>query len=531
QQLAVDQQRTILRMQEAELALADSEERLRLALAASRSATFEIDVASGRMTWSEGVGPLVGRPEGTSPDTVDEALEHVEPAYRTRVASAITTAKSGAGHGALEVRAPRTDGGVTWLALTWVSRPDADGVVRRVVGTMTDISERKRLEEQFLHAQKMQAMGSLAGGVAHDFNNLLTVIIGAGQMARRAADAPGMPEELRTDLNEVLSAGQRAAALTGQLLAFSRGQVVQPRHFDLCVLIGSIEAMLRRLVGEGVQIETALPGASIPVFADQGQLSQVVMNLVINARDAMPSGGTLRIAVRTDGRPGGLPMPEESLHAERYAVLSVSDGGVGIAPEILPQIFHPFFTTKPVGQGTGLGLATVYGIVMQLGGTVRVQSKVGHGATFDIYIPFDDDALVEPDVAPTIAVQPAGDGRTVLLAEDEPGLRKLTERVLTEAGYRVLVAPDGSAALAMSRAHSGPIDLLITDVVMPGLGGPDLAVALRAERPALRVLLVSGYPRSTTSAGEPDLARLPFLAKPFLPGELRAAAAQALAEG
>jgi CheY-like chemotaxis protein len=245
----------------------------------------------------------------------------------------------------------------------------------------------------------------------------------------------------------------------------------------------------------------------------------------------MPSGGTLRIAVRTDGRPGGVPMPEEALRSERYAVLSVSDGGIGIAPEILPQIFHPFFTTKPVGQGTGLGLATVYGIVMQLGGTVRVQSKVGHGATFDIYIPFDEHAQAEQEVAATTAVQPDGDGRTVLLAEDEPGLRKLSERVLSEAGYRVLVAADGAAALGVSRAHAGPIDLLITDVVMPGLGGVDLAAALRKERPSIRVLLVSGYPRSTTSPADAALAQLPFLAKPFLPGELRAAAAQALADG
>lgn len=527
-QLAVDQQATIVRQQETELALASSEERLRLALTASRTATYEIDVATGNMSWSEGVGPMVGRLPGTSPDTVAESLEYVEPPFRQRVAGAFATARLAPSQGTLEFRAQRADGGVTWLALTWGSRADSDGVVRRIVGTMTDISERKRLEEQFLHAQKMQAMGALAGGVAHDFNNLLTVIMGAGHMARRAADEPGKPVELRSDLEEVLSAAQRAAVLTGQLLAFSRRGVVQPRHFDLRVLIGGTETMLRRLVGELIRIETAMPEAPAPVFADQGQLAQVVMNLAINARDAMPAGGTLRIGVRIGGPPDGAPMPEEALTADRFVVLSVADTGSGIDPAIIPAIFDPFFTTKPVGQGTGLGLATVYGIVVQLGGTLRVRSELGRGSTFEVYVPLDADAPTDGHVVPPPMAVLDGAGRTILLAEDEPGLRKLAERTLTSAGYHVILAEDGAEALAASRAHAGTIDLLVSDVVMPGLGGVDLAANLLEERPGLRVLMMSGYPKPTVPESAALLNDVPFLAKPFLPSDLLAAAQRAL---
>ena len=525
-----EQAATIVRQQETERALQTSEERLRLALAASRSATFEIDVATGNMTWSEGVGPVVGRPAATSPDTLDEAATYVEPEHRARIASAFAVARERASHGTLEVRAPGSDGAVTWLALTYVSRPDADGVVHRIVGTLTDISERKRLEEQFLHAQKMQAMGALAGGVAHDFNNLLTVIIGASHLARRSADAPGVPATLTSDLDDVLAAAQRASVLTGQLLAFSRRQVLQPRHFDMRVLVGGTETMLRRLVGETIRLETVLPGDPLPVFADQGQLTQVVMNLAINARDAMPSGGTLLLTLRGDGKPDGAPMPDEVLSAERYAVLSVADTGVGIDPAIRSQIFHPFFTTKPVGQGTGLGLATVYGIVMQLGGTLRVHSELGRGSTFEVYLPIEEDSAGEAPFSPGPSVAEPGRGRTVLLAEDEPALRALAQRVLSAAGYRLIVAEDGYAALEAARAHQGVIDLLVSDIVMPRLSGLELATILLPERPQMRVLLLSGYPQRAAPESAVLLGDVPFLAKPFGPDDLLTAAQRALAQ-
>ena len=525
-----EQATTIVRQHETERALQTSEERLRLALSASRSATYEVDLASGDMKWSEGVGPVVGRPAGTQPDTFEEALGYVEPPYRQRVASAFAVAQMTPSQGLLEVRAPREDGGVTWLSLTYLSQAETDGVVRRIVGTMTDISERKRLEEQFLHAQKMQAMGALAGGVAHDFNNLLTVIIGAGHLARRTADAAGAPNDLKTDLDDVLAAAQRASVLTGQLLAFSRRQVLQPRHFDMRVLVGGTETMLRRLVGETIQLKTEMSDEAMPIFADQGQLTQVVMNLAINARDAMPAGGTLRLTLHGGNKPSGTPMPDEVLSAERYAVLSVTDTGVGIDPAIRSQIFDPFFTTKPVGQGTGLGLATVYGIVMQLGGTLRVHSEAGRGTTFEVYLPLEDDTAGEVLLSPVPRAAAPGKGRTVLLAEDEPALRALAQRVLRGAGYQLIVAEDGYAALEAARAHQGVIDLLISDVVMPRLSGLELAGILLVERPQLRVLLLSGYPQRAAPESAVLLNDVPFLAKPFVPDDLLTAAHRALTE-
>ncbi|MBW7932681.1 MAG: response regulator [Gemmatimonadaceae bacterium] len=528
QQLTEEQQGIIERQQATERALASSEERLRLALAASRTATYELDVTTGEMRWSEGVGPMVGRPAGTQPDTFEEALTYVEPAHRPRILGAFDTSSSGANSGAVEVPALREDGGVTWLGLTWASRPDADGEVRRIVGTMTDISERKRLEEQFLHAQKMQAMGTLAGGVAHDFNNLLTVIIGASHMARQSAAVPEKHAQLLADLDSVLSAAQRAAVLTGQLLAFSRRQVMQPARLDVRDLVLGMEGILRRLVGEGIRMELASDSGAYPVFADQGQLTQVVMNLAINARDAMPKGGTLRISVRAGGRPPDPPMPDEALAGERFAILSVADTGTGIAPAVLPKVFEPFFTTKPVGQGTGLGLATVYGIVTQLGGAVRVSSQLGSGSVFDVYLPIDDHAPPERPITPSAGTRTVGSGRTILLAEDEPGVRQLAARVLRNAGYRLIQAEDGTAALEASRAFEGVIDLLLSDVAMPGMSGFDLAATLLTERPNMRVLMMSGYPQRATEETAVLLDDVPFLAKPFGPRELLDAAARAL---
>ena len=528
--LAEERRHTIERQLETERALAASEERLRLALHASRTATYEIDVGTGAMLWSDGVGHVVGRDPASSPDSFTESIGYLEPVDGQRAVEIFQDACRAPTQGMTEVRGVRADGTRVWLQLTWQSHAGADGRVARIVGTMTDISERKDLEEQFLHAQKMQAMGALAGGIAHDFNNLLTVILGAGQMARTAADAPTVPDAIRTDLDEVLSAGERASVLTGQLLAFSRRQVVQPKHFDACDLVGGMGTMLRRLVGERIRVETALPGERVPMFADQGQLTQVVMNLAVNARDAMPKGGLLRISLRTSPPPGGVGLPNESLTAAQYAVISVADTGTGIDPAIRHMIFDPFFTTKPVGQGTGLGLATVYGIVIQLGGTIRLETEPGKGSTFDVYVPLADAAFDDVPVAISVPNAREGEGRVVLLAEDEQGLRKVIERTLRNAGYSLLVAEDGQSALAMSRSYEGRIDLLLTDVVMPGVGGVELAAALMAERPTTKVLLMSGYPHGPTPGTQLGSTDLPLVAKPFKPADLLAAIRRALTD-
>ncbi len=522
-ELVEEHRETIARQQETERALAASEERLRLSLSASRTTTFAVDLSSGRMDWLADGPSIIGLREADQPTaSVGQAAQYVDPRDRAMVTAAYAEACRAPGKGALEVRAIGADHASRWLAVTWLSEGGDDGAVRRIVGTVTDVTARKQLEEQVLHSQKMQALGALAGGVAHDFNNLLTVIIGAGQLARmRLAD--GAPAtEVEAELDEVLSAADRAALLTSQLLTFSRRQVVQARHFDAAELVRSMGTMLRRLVAERIRVETVLPEEEVPLRADQGQITQVVMNLAVNARDAMPDGGVLRIGLRCAGRPTGPPLPDEALHADRFAVLTVSDTGGGIDPAIRPRIFDPFFTTKPVGEGTGLGLSTVYGIVMQLSGTLRVHSDGRQGTTIEVYLPLAAAPPAPEALTQALAGAPGAVGRTVLLAEDEPGLRQMVDRVLKSAGYRVLAASDGVDALAMSREHTGPIELLVADVVMPRLGGIELAAALLAERPHTRVLMMSGYARD--SAAPAALANVPFLAKPFSPSELLSAA-------
>ena len=527
--LVEEHRETIARQQETERALAASEERLRLALSASRTTTFSVDLPTGRMDWLQDGPSIIGLREAGQPTaSVGQAVQFVDPRDRAMVTAAYAEACQAPGKGALELRMSSADRASRWIAVTWLSERGDDGAVRRIVGTVTDITARKQLEEQVLHSQKMQALGALAGGVAHDFNNLLTVIVGAGQLARMHLADGAAPSVIQGELDEVLSAGDRAALLTSQLLIFSRRQVVQARHFDAAELVRSMGSMLRRLVGERIRVETALPHEAVPLHADQGQITQVVMNLVVNARDAMPDGGVLRIGLRCAGRPGGPPLPDESLHAERFAVLSVSDTGCGIDPAIHAKIFDPFFTTKPVGEGTGLGLSTVYGIVMQLAGTLRVLSNEGQGTTMEVYLPLAAAPPAPEALAQALAEAPRAVGRTVLLAEDEPALRQMVDRVLKGAGYRVLVASDGVEALRVSREHVGPIDLLLADVVMPRLGGMELAAGLVAERPRTRVLLMSGY--AMDSGAPAVLAKVPFLAKPFTPAELLAAASAAVAE-
>jgi hypothetical protein len=526
--LVEEHRETIARQNEAERALAASEERLRLALSASRTTTFTVDLPSGRMEWLHDGPSVIGLREADQPTaSVGQASQFIDPRDRAMVTAAYAEACRAAGKGALEVRTIGADQVSRWIGLTWLSQAGDHGVVHRIVGTVTDITSRKQLEEQFLHSQKMQALGALAGGVAHDFNNLLTVIVGAGQLARMRLAEGAPPEALEEEIDELLSAGGRAALLTSQLLTFSRRQIVQAQHLDAAELVRSMGTMLRRLVGERIRVETALPKEAVPLFADQGQITQVVMNLAVNARDAMPEGGVLRIGLRCAGRPSGPPLPEESLHGERFAVLSISDTGCGIDPSIRAQIFDPFFTTKPVGEGTGLGLSTVYGIVMRLAGTLRVSSESGKGTTIEVYLPLAAAPPAPQTLAQALAGAPRAVGRTVLLVEDDVALRQVAERILKGDGYRVLCASDGEDALRVSRAFVGSIDLLVADVVMPRMGGMELAAVLLSERPALRVLLMSGYARS--SAAPAVLANVPFVAKPFRPAELLAAARTAIA--
>jgi two-component system, cell cycle sensor histidine kinase and response regulator CckA len=371
-----------------------------------------------------------------------------------------------------------------------------------------DITERMRLEEQLLRSQKLEAVGRLAGGVAHDFNNLLTGILGYADLLHRglADDDPR-----RRDAEEVKRAAERAADLTRQLLAFSRRQVLEPRVLDLNEVVEDMQRMLRRLIGEDIELVTAVEPDLGRVEADPGQLEQVIANLVVNARDAMPNGGRLVIQTAnaevdetfTSGRAGGMqPGP--------YVVLEVSDSGAGMDAETQAHAFEPFFTTKEVGKGTGLGLATVYGIVKQSGGFIWVYSEPGEGTTFKIYLP-----QVEKPVDVAAAPPPRsarGGTETVLVVEDEEVVRDLIGRDLTGRGYSILTAGTGREALAVAAGHDGAIDLVVTDVVMPEMGGLELMQRLTAARPGIKVVYMSGYTERAVADG---VVPRPLLQKPF----------------
>ncbi|MFZ5723770.1 MAG: ATP-binding protein [Pseudomonadota bacterium] len=385
-----------------------------------------------------------------------------------------------------------------------------------------DITERKnaeanlrRTEEHLRQSQKMEAIGRLAAGVAHDFNNLLTVIIIASDMlmARRPP-----PDPDHTTIQQIKQAGERAATLTRQLLAFSRQQVMEPRIIDLNEVVGNTEKLLRRLIGEDITLVIRTAPDLGNIKADPGQIGQVIMNLAINARDAMPQGG--RLAIETEAVELGADYADT--HPEvapgRYAMLAVSDTGHGMDKATQARIFEPFFTTKAPGKGTGLGLATVFGIVRQSGGFVWVYSEPGHGSTFKIYLPLVHEDLSAPLVIDSDPV-PAGD-ETILLVEDDEQVRAVTSLALQLAGYTVLEARHGQEAVRICEKHPGPIHLLISDVIMPDMGGGKVAAAVRALRPGIRTMYVSGYTDDAAVRHGIELAQAAFLQKPFTPDSL-----------
>ncbi|OLC08838.1 MAG: hypothetical protein AUH41_07160 [Gemmatimonadetes bacterium 13_1_40CM_66_11] len=390
-----------------------------------------------------------------------------------------------------------------------------EGHLVRVWGTQRDVTEQRHLEEQFRQSQKMEAVGQLAGGIAHDFNNLLTAILGNTQLLLRDLP-PG--DSKRGDVEEIRKASERAASLTRQLLAYSRRQMLQPEVLDLNVVVAEMDKMLRRLIGEHIALVTVLAPDLGRVRADPNQIEQVIVNLAVNARDAMPEGGKLTIETAdvdldeafAQTHLGSVPGP--------YAMLAVTDSGVGMDASVRAHVFEPFFTTKEVGRGTGLGLATVYGIVKQSDGYISVYSEVGHGSSFKIYLP----RIAQPADAP-VSPQRSGPARgteTVLVVEDEPAVLTLSRRALEAQGYVVLAASDAAAALRVVERHGGTIHMLVTDVVMPGLSGRELADRLVAQRPGIRVLYMSGYPGDAVvqHGGLPQGSA--FLQKPFSPDTL-----------
>ncbi|MBI4472153.1 MAG: response regulator [Acidobacteria bacterium] len=411
-----------------------------------------------------------------------------------------------------EILCQRKDGSPISAELSAAAVYSANREVSGMMVVVTDITGRKLLEQQLQQAQKMEAVGRLAGGVAHDFNNMLTIILGHSQLL-----ADQMPEQspIRHHAQEIKKAGERAAGLTRQLLTFSRKRVIHPRVIDLNAAISDMEKMLRHVIGEDLEFVMSLNPELGRVKVDPVQIEQIVMNLVVNARDAMPQGGKLviqteDIEIRTEAlqQTGAEPGP--------YVTLTVSDTGCGMDSETLSHIFEPFFTTKE-SEGTGLGLSTVYGIVKQSGGFIGVQSEPRHGTTFKIYFPRAPEPLSS---VPRTVAGATGGGETILLVEDEPSVRELTKELLAGQGYNVLTAGNAEQALHVSRTHTSSIDLLLTDVVMPGFSGRELADQLIRIRPAMKVLFMSGYANDRIGRHGLLTEGMHFIEKPFTPDSL-----------
>jgi two-component system, cell cycle sensor histidine kinase and response regulator CckA len=371
-------------------------------------------------------------------------------------------------------------------------------------------------EEQLRQSQKMEAVGQLAGGIAHDFNNMISAITGYSRMIlnKLPADDP-----LRRPVEQIQKAGDQAASLTRQLLAFSRKQVLQPKVLDMRAIVLEMETMLCRLIGENIELKTVIETELGYVLADPGQIEQVLMNLSVNARDAMPDGGKLTIQLENIDLDQMYAQRHFSVKPGRYVVLSVSDNGAGISPEDQRKIFEPFYTTKKLGKGTGLGLSTVYGIVKQSGGNIWVYSEPGHGSTFKIYLPRIDEPSTVHSSKPVEMACHSG-SETVLIVEDEEIVREVTREILESYGYKVLVADHCNLAMKLCKEHNGKIDLMVTDVVMPQMNGRELFEHLSPQRPDMKVLFMSGYTDEAIVHHGVLEKGIPFIQKPFTPGSL-----------
>src|SRR5438445_3841524 len=493
---------------QAEEALRQANDRLETLIASAPLAIYSTDAAGAVQTWNPAAARLfgwtasevVGRPVPTVPEENGAQCTGLRP----RVIG-------GESLNGVEVVRRKKDGTPVTASLSAAPLRDAEGRVTGILTLIQDVTDVKRLEQQFFQAQKMEAVGRLAGGVAHDFNNLLTAILGSTDLLLESlpADHPGREEAVETR-----KAALRAADLTRQLLAFSRQQVLAPRVLDLNDVVTDMHKMLHRLIGEDVELRTVLGENLGAARADPGQIEQVVVNLAVNARDAMPNGGRLTIETANVDLDDGYAAEHTVVVPGRYVMLAVSDTGMGMDAATKTRVFEPFFTTKPKGKGTGLGLATVYGIVKQSGGYVWVYSEPGQGTGLKIYLP-GVDAPVEASSPAHPKTGSLAGSETVLVVEDQEEVRRLTRRILEGRGYRVLVAASGPEALRLAEHQAGGIVLLVTDVVMPGMGGRELGLLLGPARPRMNVLYVSGYTdESIVHHGvlEPGVA---FMQKPF----------------
>ena len=489
----------------------------------ARIGGWELDVARNELYWTDETYRL----HDTSPEeytpTVETAIGFYAPESIPIITAAVQRAIEDGTPYDLELELITAKGRRISVRATSSVRME-DGRTVKITGAFQDITERRRLEMQLLQSHKMEAIGQLAGGIAHDFNNLLTAIRGYAELARERS---ALDELACRDLDEVIENADRAASLVGQLLAFGRRQVLQPRVIDPATVVANLSDMLRRLLGEHIVLAIRSGPGLGSVEVDQSQLEQVIVNLAVNAADAMPDGGRLTIELADVDLGAAYQADHAEILEGPYVQIAVTDSGIGMDADTLTHIFEPFFTTKAPGRGTGLGLATVYGIVKQSGGFIYAYSEPGHGSTFKVYLPRVS-AAPSADAVVASTDGPLGGTETILLVEDEPSVRGFARRTPESRGYTVLEAADGSEALAIAGLHPGAIDLLVTDVIMPGLQGHQLAEQLSASRPGVPVLLVSGFPENAAVRGGASDRHVSFLPKPYSADGLSRSVRQAI---
>jgi PAS domain S-box-containing protein len=495
-------------------ALARANERFLLAAAALEGAIYDWDVGLDRVTWSDGLARVFGY----RPDQVRNEpgwwQERVHPEDLDRVLSQRDAGLTRGEDFVCEYRFRREDGQFLPVLDRGRVVVEDDHRVARVVGVIENVAELRRLEEQFLHSQRMEAVGRLAGGIAHDFNNILTTIIGYSEILLTES---GLSPEQREQVVEVRKAGERAADLTRQLLAFSRKEDAKPEVVEIRKAVLDLEKMLLRLIGEDIRLESHLPAGEAFVLIERARIDQIVVNIAVNARDAMPNGGTLALTVDDLEIDEAFARTQAGMRPGSYVRLEFRDDGIGMPRTVLARAFEPFFTTKPPGRGTGLGLSTVYGIVKQAGGYVSIESAPGNGTTVTVYLPranADDRAAAERLVdAPRTA------GR-ILVVEDEESLRRMLSSLLVRNGYEVSVAGSGEEAIRLASQSPDPHDLVLTDVVMPGINGFSVMHELRHAKPDLKVVLMSGHHDEKVSRDRDLAPGTAFLNKPFALGDL-----------
>ena len=511
------------RIAEALGALKLNNEQTHFALASARIAIWEVDLVSGALKCSESMATVLGRPEERLPADRDALLALVHEDDR-ETADFLLSGRASEDDRFVRYRVLTPAGNVRWIE--GKGRVMQDDAARRisVLGVSIDVTEQTLLETQLRHAQKMDAVGQLAGGIAHDFNNLLTAIIGHGNLLLGEMKES---DPAREDVVEMLKAADSATDLTRQLLAFSRRQVLEPQVIDLNEAVENTRNLLRRLIGERIDLVTALDAGTPFVRVDPGQLQQVLVNLAVNASDAMPGGGRLTIETAnidfTDTHHRG----DEGIAPGRYVMVAVSDTGSGMDAETREHLFEPFFTTKPVGKGTGLGLATVFGIVKQSGGYIYVYSEVGHGSTFKVFLPATNVDGTRSELQ-LRGSAPTNSGETVLLVEDTEAVRTLAQSILEGLGYRVIVASSAEDALEQLERSGERPDLVVSDVIMAGMNGPDLVRELRRRFPSMRALFTSGYSREELGRRSGYETGNSFIGKPYTPTALAQKVREAL---